>query len=300
MDALKGYNRRDNTPDFVKTVHQAPYPAIDPTKPSLSAAGKTVLITGGATGIGYSIARNFAAANASTIILLARRASTLETASAELSKKYPSTQVLIYAVDISNPQAVSSTYISATSTAKNHSIDILVLSAVYSHPQAAMLSILDSDLRASFETNIFGNLDLVRKFIALPSPSNHQKTILDVSSEAIFTSVPTTAGYGASKYGLTFLLRHIQADNPALRIHSFHPGAIWTPMVEKVGVKKSHVESLLDDEGLPGGFAVWLAGPEAEFLKGRMVFAKWDVEDLVRNRELFERDGKLATVSLKF
>ncbi|GFF36567.1 serine 3-dehydrogenase [Aspergillus udagawae] len=55
---------------FVSTLHRAPYPAIDPRRPSSSAAGKTILITGGATGIGFAVARNFALAGASTIVFL--------------------------------------------------------------------------------------------------------------------------------------------------------------------------------------------------------------------------------------
>lgn len=31
---------------------------------------------------------------------------------------------------------------------------------------------------------------------------------------------------------------------------------------------------------LPADFAVWLASPEARFLKGRFVYANWDVEEL--------------------
>lgn len=33
-------------------------------------------------------------------------------------------------------------------------------------------------------------------------------------------------------------------------------------------------------ENLPGQFAVWAASPEARFLHGRFVWAKWDVDEL--------------------
>ncbi|KAG6999909.1 hypothetical protein FOFC_13576 [Fusarium oxysporum] len=35
-----------------------------------------------------------------------------------------------------------------------------------------------------------------------------------------------------------------------------------------------------DDIKLPGDFAVWAASEEAEFLHGRFVWAKWDVNEL--------------------
>ena len=38
---------------------------------------------------------------------------------------------------------------------------------------------------------------------------------------------------------------------------------------------------------LPADFLVWIASPEAEFLKNRIVFASWDVEELKgRKREI--------------
>ena len=36
---------------------------------------------------------------------------------------------------------------------------------------------------------------------------------------------------------------------------------------------------------LPGNFCVWLASPEAEFLKGKFIWANWDVEELKGRKE---------------
>lgn len=69
-----------------ETYHKKPYPAIDPNRPELSQNGRTVLITGGATGIGFAIARAFVAASASRIILVGRRASKLDDAIANLQR----------------------------------------------------------------------------------------------------------------------------------------------------------------------------------------------------------------------
>lgn len=40
-----------------------------------------------------------------------------------------------------------------------------------------------------------------------------------------------------------------------------------------------------DDARLSGDFAVWLASPDAEFLKGRIVWANWDVRELVERKD---------------
>lgn len=36
---------------------------------------------------------------------------------------------------------------------------------------------------------------------------------------------------------------------------------------------------------LPGQFCVWLASPEAEFLRSRFVWANWDVDELMARKE---------------
>ncbi|KAG7410597.1 hypothetical protein Forpe1208_v010670 [Fusarium oxysporum f. sp. rapae] len=43
----------------LKTLHKKPYHAIYPTRPELSQEGRTILITGGNSGIGFPIARSF-------------------------------------------------------------------------------------------------------------------------------------------------------------------------------------------------------------------------------------------------
>jgi FlaA1/EpsC-like NDP-sugar epimerase len=53
------------------------YAAIDPTRPELSVAGKTVAITGGRTGIGRETVRAFALAGATLIRILGRTQATI-------------------------------------------------------------------------------------------------------------------------------------------------------------------------------------------------------------------------------
>ena len=43
-------------------------------------------------------------------------------------------------------------------------------------------------------------------------------------------------------------------------------------------------------------FAVWLASKEAAFLKGRFVWASWDVQELVKRKGEFESDPELLKV----
>jgi NAD(P)-dependent dehydrogenase (short-subunit alcohol dehydrogenase family) len=298
-------DERIDTPEFVKTIHKKIYSAIDPANPAnpaLSMAGKTILITGGATGIGYAIARNFASAGASTLILLARRASTLDEASASISKEYPRTQVLTYPTDISisNADSVTATLEAAAKASNTRGIDILVLSAVYTFTGGDVLQHASADIHGSFNVNVLGNLHLVKTFLALPSTPTHTKTIINVSSNAAYGDYPRSGVYGATKIALVTMLRRIQRERPDIKVYSFHPGLVETAAMKQfTEIDTEQIKDYMDDVSLPGGFAVWLASPAAEFLKGRYLQSKWDVEDLVANKDKFEKDPNLAVVYLK-
>jgi hypothetical protein len=43
---------------------------------------------------------------------------------------------------------------------------------------------------------------------------------------------------------------------------------------------------------LPASFNLWLASPEAAFLKGRFVWANWDVNELMPDAKAIEKAGK--------
>ena len=55
---------------------------------------------------------------------------------------------------------------------------------------------------------------------------------------------------------------------------------------------------VLDLVNLPAQFAVWLASDEAELLKGRFLWANWDVSELQqRKKEILDRDLLRLTVA---
>ncbi|KAJ8104916.1 hypothetical protein ONZ43_g7632 [Nemania bipapillata] len=65
--------------------HNNTYAGISPSRPELSQAGKTVVITGGSSGIGYGIAQGFVAASAARVIILGRRADVVAAAATRLA-----------------------------------------------------------------------------------------------------------------------------------------------------------------------------------------------------------------------
>lgn len=280
---------------FTKTYHKKPYPAISPTQTALSATGKTVLITAGHTGIGYSIAQNFAVAGASNIILLARRSQVLENAVKELSSAYHGTKFHHYAASITDFDSIRSIFHDIRSTVADP--NILVTSAAYVAKPFEAITLPADELNKSFETNVSGNINLVKEFLVQSEPGC-EKVILDISSYAAYLYMAQVSAYSITKHAFTQWLEHVHEENKekGIRVHSFHPGGILTEAVRGFGMTEETMD--WDDVRLPGQFAVWLASKEAEFLKGRFVWANWDVEELKGRQAEFEEDQLLLKLGL--
>jgi NAD(P)-dependent dehydrogenase (short-subunit alcohol dehydrogenase family) len=84
----------------------------------------------------------------------------------------------------------------------------------------------------------------------------------------------------------------LQFENPEMSVYSIQPGAIATDMSREAGYNpdidagdftwevSQEAKSIVggyDDVSLPTSFIVWLASPEARFLKGKYLGANWDV-----------------------
>lgn len=289
---------------LVKTTHKEEYPSISPTNPANSAKGKTVFVTGGATGIGYATARAFALAGASTVIIVARRPETLKEKAAELSAEVPSANILTYPLDITNESAVKDVFhdLRQNRLPTDKDIDILVLSAATIDLGTPALSYTPAQLHAAFSTNVFGNLNVVGAFLApvdAAASNSTTKVVLDVSTHSVYERYPIQALYSASKAAFTQYMRHVAAEyaDSGVRVHSFHPGGVKTDAVRRAGY--GELVYPWDDVSLPAGLAVWLASPAAAFLSGRFVLSNWDVDELVALKGAFERDADLGKIVLK-
>lgn len=53
-----------------------------------------------------------------------------------------------------------------------------------------------------------------------------------------------------------------------------------------------HLEADFDSVSLPASFNVWLASPEARFLKGKFVWANWDVNGLKAQAKKIEESTR--------
>jgi short-subunit dehydrogenase len=82
-----------NGSNLITKTHRGSYEEISPTRPEVSQAGRTVLVAGASTGIGFSIAESFAAASAARLIITGRRQDALDKAAKKIKTKYPKVEV---------------------------------------------------------------------------------------------------------------------------------------------------------------------------------------------------------------
>jgi NAD(P)-dependent dehydrogenase (short-subunit alcohol dehydrogenase family) len=318
-------------PSLTKLSHSESYPAISPSRPELSVKGKTVVITGGGSGIGASIAKAFAAGGSTKIAIVSRTKRNLLATKHAIEEEFIGTEVLAVPADITNVKQVNDAFLKINQTFGK--IDVLVCNSAFMPAPRPVLS-PDFDVQdwwTAFNTNILGALHTVKGFVRYAAEGAH---ILHIST-CIGHIPPLEAGvsaYAASKAAAAKLFDYIAFENPELHVVNVHPGLVDTDMSRKSGHGgMDHSEypdiSLLpppapflslheisqalcvtiEDEtdslavDLSGHFCLWLVSSEADFLRGKFVWVNWDVDELkARKEEILSTDlldTKLGGVS---
>lgn len=235
--------------DFTSTFHHSTYPSIAPTRPELSAAGKTVFITGGGRGIGTGMVKAFAEAGAANIIVAGRSPQSLQAVAASTAAVYPSTRVTIVTGDVSVDEDVARMFAEVKNVAPG-GVDVVIANAAYL-PEVMPIppasgedkdkdKAATADWWQAFEVNTKGVYLLARHFLASASASAVFVNVSTVGSHI----TPALAGfspYAGSKLGAVRVVETLQIENQesGLRFYSVHPGTIKSDMLEK-----SHAEEL--------------------------------------------------------
>lgn len=147
---------------FTDPVHKNSYKAISPLRPELSQAGRTVLISGGTTGIGYGIASGFVKASAARVIITGRRPDVVSQAVKDLKQDGCATEIIGFPCDVSSEKAVKALWDKLR--ADDIVVDVLVLSAVGFGPNKPLRDISTGDVWDVFDINVRAQLQMSERF----------------------------------------------------------------------------------------------------------------------------------------
>jgi NAD(P)-dependent dehydrogenase (short-subunit alcohol dehydrogenase family) len=268
---------------FTATKHHDTYDRLSPSRPDVSAKGKHVVITGGGAGIGKSITYSFAQAGAASILITGRTELRLAETKAALEKEFPQTLFKYKTADISNPADTEAAFAGV-----DGGIDILVANAAYL-PEGRLIKETDADdWFKGLDINVKGSVGVAKSFLKY---ANEGAVLIHLATA--MTHMPPVArfsGYGVSKLAQQRLFEFLQFENPQYQIIGVHPGVVESEMNTKASDWTP-----VDSATLPADFIVWAASSEAEFLKGRTVWANWDIDELKAKKDEILSDPTMLT-----
>ncbi|KAF4450362.1 hypothetical protein F53441_6486 [Fusarium austroafricanum] len=282
--------------DFVNTQHDKPYLAIDPTTAELP-NGFVVCIIGGGGAAGAGLARSFAKAGASGMILAARTQKTLEATTKEVKSINVSIKVTPVACDISLNDSVAA----IASTVKdqfNGRLDAVFINCGFSGPlsRATVIDEDFEDVQKAFATHCLGTWLAAHHLMPFLLESKGSFVVISSTSALSINGFGATSHYCTSKLAQSRMIEmlHVQYADKGVFVASVHPGGLKSEFSRAAGEEIQHL--LNDSPDLVGSFCTWLLKPEGneerrQALNGRWLSCKWDVDELQEKFEsILKRD----------
>ncbi|KAK0117627.1 hypothetical protein ONS95_011959 [Cadophora gregata] len=274
-------------PSPTPTWHDNTYPSLSPSRPELSAKGKTVLITGGGSGIGARTALSFAEAGASRIALLGRRSQPLLSTKSSIQEQYPQVEISTFPTDITNQKAVHAAF--ASFLGSDGKLNILISNAGMVGTQDPIKAVDVDKFMEAVDLNLRGALNVAQAFLQYAAAD---AVVVETNSSAAHVNFSDKFGaYSVAKMALFRMWDFLGAAHPGLRVFHTQPGVVDTDINKESGGVDA--VGFQDDVSLPATFNDWLASPKARFLKGKFLWSNWDVDELKAQKKEIEA-GKLT------
>ena len=234
---------------------------------ALDFRGRTAVVTGGAAGIGFAIARRLAASGAA-VALWDRD----ETALAKAKAALPG-GALTQALDVADADAVAR---AADATAKAmRRVDVLVCSAGITGPNATTWEYPVDAWRQVIDVNLNGLFYCNRAIVPVMLKNDYGR-IVNIASVAGKEGNPNASAYSTSKAGVIGLTKSLGKElaKTGVRVNCVTPAAVRTAIFDQM--TQQHIDFMLSK--IPMGrfgaveeiaaLVCWLASEECSFSTG--------------------------------
>lgn len=212
---------------------------------------RSVLITGGASGLGEATTRKFHSHGAYVTV-----ADLQDQAGEKLAQELGDRVTFVHC-DTTNWESSAAAFKHAANSAPSRTIDIVIPFAGLDGERRGLVDLvldqpapsLDGDPtptrpgHRAIDVNLIGEYVttyLALHYFRLPPANNQQqkfkKSLILISSLTAYMDLPYNTGYATSKYGVRGMFRSIrsQAGKVNARINNIAPGYVLTPLTKKV------------------------------------------------------------------
>lgn len=192
--------------------------------------GKTAVITGAGSGIGYAIAETLGRAGAEVHVLDITEA-VATAAVTKMKAANPQLAAFAHAVDVSDEDAVERAM--AAACASGRRIDILVANAGISHV-GNVLNTTQADMDRVYRVNVLGVFFCLKSAVKRMVADGKGGAILNLASIASLIGLNDRFAYGMTKGAVLSMTRACAADHvkQGIRVNCVCPGRVHTPFVD--------------------------------------------------------------------
>ena len=232
---------------------------------------KAILITGGDSGIGRSVAVHAAREGANVaIIFLSEEEDAKET---QRLVEMEGTICLLLKGDIKDRDFCKKASDKAIDAFGK--INILVNNAAVQYPKESILEINISNLRDTFETNIYSFFYLVQD--VLPQMASGD-SIINTTSVTAYEGNQSLIDYSSTKGAIVAFTRSLSQSlaDKGIRVNAVAPGPIWTPLIVATfdDNKEFGQDTPMQRAGQPsevGPAFIFLASEDSSYITGQVI-----------------------------